>query len=152
MDIRPTTADDIPGLKAVAEQTGLFPADMVPELLADFLSEEGNNEIWLTGVEEGTPVAMCYAAPEEMTDGTWNMLAIAVLPELQRQEVGTDMVGAIETLLKQGGQRILVVDTSGKEQFAPARSFYVKNGYTEEARIRDFWSDGDDKVIFRKDL
>ena len=46
----------------------------------------------------------------------------------------------------------MIVDTSGTDDFAMTRKFYSQNGYEEEARIRDFWADGDDKVIFRKAL
>ena len=46
----------------------------------------------------------------------------------------------------------MIVDTSGTEAFAETRAFYRKNGYTEEARIRDYWADGDDKITFRKPL
>jgi hypothetical protein len=42
----------------------------------------------------------------------------------------------------------LIADTSGTDDFAPTRAFYRKNGYAEEARIRDFWAKGDDKVVF----
>jgi ribosomal protein S18 acetylase RimI-like enzyme len=31
-----------------------------------------------------------------------------------------------------------------------AGNFYKKIGYTQEAVIRDFWKDGEDKIVFRK--
>ena len=85
-------------------------------------------------------------------DGTWNMLALAVRPDLQGQRLGAALVRAAEKHLQDKGQRILIVDTSGTDAFALTRNFYVQNGYEEEVRIRDFWADGDDKVIFRKAL
>lgn len=59
---------------------------------------------------------------------------------------------AAEQRLRSLGQRILLVDTSSTDAFTLTRKFYTRNGYEEEARIRDFWSAGDDKVIFRKSL
>ena len=56
------------------------------------------------------------------------------------------------TALQAKGARILIADTSGTEAFAPPRAFYAANGYAEEARIRDFWATGDDKVVFWKAL
>jgi ribosomal protein S18 acetylase RimI-like enzyme len=50
------------------------------------------------------------------------------------------------------GQRLLIADTSGTPEFGQTREFYRKNGYTEEARIRDFWAAGNDKVVFWKRL
>jgi hypothetical protein len=46
----------------------------------------------------------------------------------------------------------LLVETSGSEDFAGTRAFYNSIGYTQEARIRDFYQGGDDKIVFRKDL
>jgi hypothetical protein len=48
------------------------------------------------------------------------------------------------------GHGVLIVDPSGAPEFKRAREFCRKNGYSEEARIRDFWAAGIDKVIFWK--
>ena len=61
-------------------------------------------------------------------------------------------MAAAEQHLRSKGQRNLIVDTSGTDDFALTRRFYAQNGYEEEAPIRDFWAAGDDKVIFRKAL
>jgi ribosomal protein S18 acetylase RimI-like enzyme len=57
-----------------------------------------------------------------------------------------------EERLKQMGQRLIIVDTSGLQAFAAARSFYGRCGYEQVARIADFWAEGDDKLTFRKAL
>ena len=38
------------------------------------------------------------------------------------------------------------------ERLTGSRQFYCKNGYDEEARIREFYQAGEDKVVFRKVL
>ncbi len=150
-EIVPTIKDDIPALQVVLDQTGLFPGEMLPDMLAPTLSG-ASEAFWLTCHLDGTAAGLCYAAPEELTDGTWNMRALAVLPNLQGQRLGTALVEAAERRLRERNQRVLIVDTSGTDEFALTRKFYAQNGYEEEARIRDFWSAGDDKVIFRKAL
>ncbi|MGG6268636.1 hypothetical protein ACQ4M3_37730 [Leptolyngbya sp. AN03gr2] len=45
-----------------------------------------------------------------------------------------------------------LVETSGTDDFEYVRAFYRKNGYDEEARIREFYCAGADKIIFRKAL
>lgn len=149
--ITPTTQDDIPGLQVVLDRTALFPAEMLPELLAPALTGE-DAALWLTCHLDGAPVGLCYSEPEALTDGTWNMRALAVRPDLQGQGLGSALVEAAENHLRDKRQRILIVDTSGSDGFALTRKFYAQNGYGEEARIRDFWSPGDDKVIYRKAL
>lgn len=152
MTIRPTQLKDIAGLKIVLDETELFPSDMLEEMLHGFLLDEDCPDIWLTAEIGGEVVGFCYAVPEQLTEGTWNMLAIAIHPGKQGAGIGKDLTKHLEAMLAESGQRILIVDTSGTDSFAATRRFYSNNGYAEEARIRDFWSDGDDKVIFRKAL
>lgn len=149
--ITATTKDDIPALQIVVDRTELFPSEMLPEMLAPALAGE-TKAFWLTCHVDGSPVGFCYTVPEELADGTWNMLALAVHPEFQGSGRGTALVEAAEQHLRSQGQRILLVDTSSTDGFALTRRFYEQNGYEEEARIRDFWSAGDHKVIFRKAL
>ncbi len=152
MTIRPTRREDIAPLQKVLDETGLFPGEMLPGMLSGFLSDDEGADIWLTCEADGEAVGFCNARPEELAEGTWNMLAIAVLPVAQGHGHGAALVQHLETMLRQDGQRIIIIDTSGTDMFAGARAFYRRNGYDEEARIRDFWAAGDDKVIFRKSL
>ena len=151
MTVRPTIAADIAPLQTVLDATRLFPSEMLPDLIAPFLSQT-SDDLWLTCDADGQPVGFCYAAPEELALGTWNMRAIAVLPETQGSGYGAALTGHLEATLRERGHRILIADTSGTDDFAPTRAFYRKTGYIEEARIRDFWGKGDDKIVFWKSL
>lgn len=152
MKIRPTKSEDIPALKLVLEGTELFPSEMLPDMLSDFLSKDESEDVWLTCEAEGKAIGFCYATPEALTKGTWNMLAIAVLPEMQGLGAGSAIVKELESNLGDNGHRVLIADTSGTDEFAQTREFYRRNGYSEEARVRDFWAEGEDKVIFWKSL
>ncbi len=152
MHIRDTQSGDVPGLTRVLEETGLFPVEMLPGLLEAFLSESPSSDVWLTCEQDGEPVGFCYTVPEELAEGTWNMLAIGVRPGLQGKGAGAALVAELEARLRTLGQRVLIADTSGTAEFDRTREFYRKNGYVDEARIRDFWGPGDDKVTFWKSL
>jgi ribosomal protein S18 acetylase RimI-like enzyme len=149
--IKPTSVHDIAALQDVLDRTGLFPSEMLPDMLAPSLAGETGG-FWLTCHNDGEAVGLCYTVPEELADGTWNMLALAVRPDLQGKRLGTALLNAAEQHLKSRGQRLLIVDTSGTDDFKLTRRFYAQNGYEKEARMRDFWADGDDKVTFRKAL
>ena len=62
------------------------------------------------------------------------------------------MLNHVEMWLKDKGQRILLVETAGVDDFGYVRKFYANNGFEAEARIRDFYGEGVDKVVFRKSL
>lgn len=151
ISIRYPEADDIPALTRLVDDVGLFPGDMLAGMLAPFLRREAGT-LWQVADVGGILAGLSYCAAEGLTDGTWNMLAICTAPRHQGHGVGRALVLAAEEALRQDGQRLLIVDTSGTEAFAGARTFYGRLGFVEEARIRDFWSAGDDKVTFRKVL
>lgn len=125
--IKPTTTDDIPALKTVVDGTELFPGDMLPDMLSPFLAGEAE-AVWLTAHLGGVPVGLCYAVPEELTNGTWNMLALAVLPQNQGDGVGGALVDKLEDDLRSRDVRVLIADTSGTEAFVLTRRFYAKSG------------------------
>ena len=48
--------------------------------------------------------------------------------------------------------RLSVLETSGRPQYESTRGFYLKLGYTEAARLREFYDIADDKVVYLKAL
>ena len=121
-------------------------------MMHGFLSEGDENSLWLTCEEGSRITGFCYAIEETFAAGTWNMLALAVLPDRQGNGTGRAIVATLEKLLRDKKNRVLIADTSGTESFAGTRSFYERCGYTQEARIRDYWGSGDDKIVFWKAL
>jgi ribosomal protein S18 acetylase RimI-like enzyme len=152
MTIRATLASDSAALQTVLDKTQLFPPEMLPEMLNSHLSNAQSTDIWLTWESEGAAKGFCYAVPEKLAEGTWNMLAIAVHPESQAMGVGSALVAKLEAMLRELRQRILIADTSGTKEYRRTRAFYQKNGYCQEAVIRDFWAPGANKVTFWKSL
>ncbi|MBD2297343.1 GNAT family N-acetyltransferase [Nostoc sp. FACHB-87] len=154
--IRPSTPDDSEALIAIAVAAELFPASETEELskvLASYFSGNiGEGHVWLTDEENGKACGVAYYAPAPFTDGTWDLLMIVVHPNYQRQGRGEALVKYVENALRASGQRILLVETSGLPSYERARAFYKKCGFEEEARIRDFYKAGEDKVVFRKAL
>jgi ribosomal protein S18 acetylase RimI-like enzyme len=153
--IRLTTPDDTNALLALAEATGLFESNQIEELaqmLAQHFSDKTNSQgIWFSDYDNET-VGVAYVAPERMTEGTWNLYLIAIHPNHQRQGRGAALLRHVEQMLTKSGERVLLVETSGLDDFEYVRAFYRKSGYEEEARIREFYKAGDDKIIFRKAL
>ncbi|MGB3721902.1 MAG: GNAT family N-acetyltransferase [Pacificimonas sp.] len=150
MNIRPTDTADIPALMTIADATGLFPGEMLPDMVGGALADPPNGELWLTAEDAGIVVGFCYAVPEMLAGGSWNMLAIGVLPGRQGEGVGRALCRRLETALQESGARILIADTSGTDGFDATGKFYAAAGYSEIARIPEFWGPGDDKVTFWK--
>ena len=149
--IRAVRREDATALKALIDATGLFPGEMLDAMISPYFAGEASADVWLT-YDDGTPVAVAYHAPERMTSGTRNLLLIAVHPDRQGRGVGAALMAHVEAQLAASGERVLLVETSGLPEFARTRGFYAGLGYDEEARIREFYAAGEDKVVFRKSL
>ncbi|MFM2060563.1 MAG: hypothetical protein RLZZ507_233 [Cyanobacteriota bacterium] len=149
--IRLTTPDDTNAIIAVAETIGFQSQelDYLKKMLSDYFKDGETESFWIT-YEEKEPVGVAYCEPERMTHQTWNLLLIAIREDLQGQGRGGKLLHYVEQTLMAHGGRMLLVETSGLPDFERTRAFYVKCGYQEEARIRDFYAAGDDKIVFRK--
>jgi len=145
MSVREATGDDVSRLGEIAEAAGLFPADYMPGMIAPFLAREG--DMWRVALVDNRPVGFAFARLEEMADRTWNILAIAVEPSHQGQGHASRLLSAMETDLN---ARIILIETTQLEDQARARAFYVAKGYEQQGHIRDFYSEGEDKIVFRK--
>lgn len=150
--IRKVKKEDLPALKEVLDSSELFPSELLDDMMADYLNKEDSQDIWFTTIKDGQPISIGYCAPERMTEGTYNLYAIAVHKNLQGQGVGGAMMRFIENLLRESGQRVLLVETSGLPEYELTRKFYDQCNYKREAVVRDFYQEGEDKVIFWKKL
>lgn len=151
-EIRKVVRNDIAGLRHVLNTIELFPAEMLESMMTDYFDNPATEDIWFTAIQDGKPSAIGYCAPEKLTDSTYNLYAIGVQNDWQGKGIGKKMMAFIEDYLRSNGGRILIVDTSSTPEFDLTRDFYLKIGYTQEATIRDFWKEGDDKVIFWKKI
>ncbi|HEX5644767.1 MAG TPA: GNAT family N-acetyltransferase [Erythrobacter sp.] len=149
--IRALKRDDLPRVGQLAQTNGMFPSEMLEDMTAPFFAGHAASHRWLVH-DGGTVDGVVYYVPEMLTDGTWNLLLIAVDKSAHGQGIGTRLMRHVENDLRASSARVLLVETSGLPHFARTRGFYEMLGYGEEARIRDYYSSGDDKVIFRKSL
>ena len=150
-EIRLAGTRDLAGISAVIEATELFPTDLLAEMIDGYLTGE-TDDIWYVSETEGAITAFGFCEPERMTEGTWNLLALGVMPSHQGTGIGGAMMGYIEDMLRKDGQRVLLVETMSIPEFEPVQRFYLKCGYTEEARIREFYEAGADKIVYWKHL
>ena len=154
--IRPATPADTPDLLALTAATGVFKpleVDTLREVLDDYYAHEraaGARCFVLEG--DGQLLGFEYHAPEPMTVGSWALWWIVVRADTQGQGLGRRLLAFAEADARERGAGVLFVETSGTPHYEPTRRFYLKYGYDQEARLRDYYAPGDDQVIFRKAL
>lgn len=154
--IRPVTSADLDAVVGVAVDSTLFAADDRPflrEMVAGYLEGGADEGQRMRVVEaDGGIVGVVYYQPKAAAEGVWDLTMIAVPADRHGNGHGTRLMRHVEDELRDEGQRLLLVETSSTDAFVATRGFYAALGYGEEARVRDYWSDGDDLVLFRKDL
>jgi ribosomal protein S18 acetylase RimI-like enzyme len=153
--IRVITPQDSAAVSALAVASGLFPSDAIgflDKMMSDYFG--GNRDaghVCVIDVED-EPLGVAYYQPALATDRTWYLTMIAVRRDKQGQGYGAGLIAYVEKALQESGQRLLLVETSGLEDFALTRTFYTTCGYEQEARVRDYYAAGEDMVLFRKVL
>jgi ribosomal protein S18 acetylase RimI-like enzyme len=100
--------------------------------------------------ENGEQHGVAYYTPVKATDRVWELLMIAVHPDFQGRGQGAALMSQVESTLREQGQRMIIVQTSGQPSYALTRLFYTKLGYEQEARVRDYYTAGEDMILFRK--
>jgi len=150
--IRFIVKEDLEYLQSIIESTDLFPSEMLIEMTSDYFQNINSDDSWLTTEDNGIPVGIAYVAPERMTTGTYNLYLIAIHKDYQGKGLGREIINFVENLVKEKDGRILIIETSGLPEFEDTRRFYIKLNYNQEAVIKDFYDEGEDKIVFLKKL
>ena len=93
----------------------------------------------------------CYG-PTPGTDRTYDLYWIAVHPDAQGSGSGTILLNEVERRLKGLNARMVVVETSSRSDYKDTRGFYLRRGYVESARAREFYAPADDRITYTKRL
>lgn len=146
MNIRAVQKEDWPAVGRIAEAAGLFPAEALPAIAAGGPDDEA--AVWrLSTDDKAGVVGFAFAREEPLTDRVWNVMALAVDPAWHRKGHGRALLGDVERDLN---ARMILIETTQLPDQAPARELYTAMGYGQEGRVRDYYAEGEDKVIFRK--
>ncbi|HEU4647558.1 MAG TPA: N-acetyltransferase [Gemmatimonadales bacterium] len=156
--LRSLTAADRGRIEAITRAVGVFHPEEVPVALEVFDGAVAGSPDYIAlgaEVDGGSAGAMlagwiCWG-PTPCTRGTFDLYWMAVDPALHGAGVGTALLTAMEERLR-GVARLIVVETAGRDDYAPTRGFYEARGYQPTARIPDFYAPGDDLVVYTKAL
>jgi ribosomal protein S18 acetylase RimI-like enzyme len=146
--------EDRAGVRELVASTGFFRADEI-EIAVELVEERlargamSGYEFIFADLDGRLAGYACYG-PIPCTTGSFDLYWIAVDPRCQRHGIGRALMSAVESrIAARGGQRIYI-DTSGKDQYASTRAFYERNGFHCDARLKNFYAPGDDRVIYAK--
>ena len=154
--IRKLRREDKEPIQRILEETDVFTSEEIGvavELIDICLNDADQQDYEIVTAADGSETVgyICTGATP-LTAGTFDLYWIAVKPSRHSQGIGRQLLRhAEEDILSKGG-RLLISETSSMATYEPTRLFYVKNGFREVARIRDYYKKEDDLLIYGKYL
>ena len=138
----------------MVESSGFFSADeaeVAEELVAERLSKGVSSGYFFLFAQWAERLIgySCFG-PIPCTKESYDLYWIAVQNDLRSSGIGKELLKRVEGIIHGTGGRRGYVETSSRKQYDPTRAFYEKSGYRQEARLKDFYSPGDDKIIYLK--
>jgi ribosomal protein S18 acetylase RimI-like enzyme len=90
--------------------------------------------VWVAEVDKAVVGFVGYRLHDN--DKTGEVHLLAVHPDYQNQDIGTELNNLALEKMKEGGMKMAVVGTGGDPSHAPARRSYEKAGYTALPLVR----------------
>ena len=155
MPIREFVKDDMKPLAEIVRATGVFREEEIGvavELMDIAANDTVQKDYFLFSYvdETGTIQGYYCAGPTPMTQRTFDLYWIAVHPRVHKKRIGHELLEHCEAQVKTMGGTLLVVETSSQPKYEPTRRFYLRHQYSEAARIKDYYAQDDDLVIYSK--
>ncbi len=152
---RKVKLSDVESIRLLVDKTKVFSAEEVTiaaELVAEAaLKGEVKSGYSFCLLEEGGKIIgyTCFGQVP-LTESSYDLYWLVVDNEQHQKGYAKKLMLLTEELIASAGGKQIYAETSSKDNYAPARSFYLKSGFTEDARQQDFYKVGDDKVTYVK--
>lgn len=145
---------DIQRVLEIVESTKFFydhEVEIAAELVAERLSQGESTEYYFVFAEvDGVTVAYSCYGPIAMSTTSFDLYWIATHNDFRGKGIGKKLIEETSRQARAMGCKILIAETSGLEHYAPTRAFYVNNNFILEAILKDFYTEGDDKLFYTK--
>ena len=149
-------SSDIENIRRIVRSTDFFSrqersiaVELAEERLTKGISS-GYHFLFAEG--EGTVIGYTCFGPIPGTKDSYDLYWIAVRNDHRGFGLGKAIIGKTEQKIGALGGKNIYVETSSRHQYKPTQAFYSKCGYKKEAVLKDFYSLGDDKIIYVKTL
>ncbi|RMD50758.1 MAG: N-acetyltransferase [Ignavibacteria bacterium] len=152
--IRRLKKTDRPQLKKIIDSVELFneeEKEVAIELIDEAIINEEQDYYNIFVYEENKKLLGYHCTGKRsLTDGVFDLYWIVVDPDSQGKGIGKKLLEHAEEFVRDNNGRLVWIETSAKEEYKDTQNFYLKNGYSQLARIKDFYKVGDDLIIFGK--
>lgn len=100
--------------------------------------------------DEGKIIGYHCTGKRPLTDAVYDLYWIVADPSAGKKGIGKNLIEHAEKFVMENHGRWLLAETSSKESYAATRNFYLRNKYSIVSQINDFYSFGDNLLVFGK--
>lgn len=100
--------------------------------------------------DQGNVLGYHCTGKRPLTDAVYDLYWIAADPNSRGTGIGKSLLEHAEKFVREKNGRWLIAETSSKADYTDARNFYLRNHYSIVAQINDFYSPGDNLIVFGK--
>jgi GNAT superfamily N-acetyltransferase len=145
---------DIESIRDIVVSTGFFydhEVEIAVELITERLNLGEVTEYYFVFADiDGVTAAYSCFGPISMSKTSFDLYWIATHNNFRGQGIGKKLLEATFAEAKKMGCKIIIAETSGLPHYAPTRAFYDSTRFELEARLKDFYDMGDDKLFYTK--
>lgn len=152
--IRELKQADVDQLEKILKKISTFnekEVEVAMELIniTAFNTEQSDYNIYVYD-DEGKIIGYHCTGKRPLTDAVYDLYWIVADPSAGKKGIGKSLIEHAENFVKENKGRWLLAETSSKESYAATRNFYLRNKYSIVSQINDFYSIGDNLLVFGK--
>jgi GNAT superfamily N-acetyltransferase len=145
---------DIQRVMEIVDSTKFFydhEVEIAVELVTERLSHGESTGYYFVFAEvDGVTAAYSCFGPITMSRTSFDLYWIAAHNDFRGKGIGRKLLEETCNQARSMGCTIIIAETSGLERYSPTRAFYDNNNFVLEARLKDFYDEGDDKLFYTK--
>ena len=151
-----TKKSDMEQFPDVLRSSGFF-YEFEIEAAKDFLEyqlEDGDESgiHYFMAEAKGKLVGFICFGFDSCTLSTHLLYWMAVHNDYRGKGIGKVLLKKFEECVIEKGAKKIVLETAGRDLYKPTRDFYERNGYREQGIVPDYYSVGDARVTYVKDV
>ena len=155
MKIRPVREGDLVAIRRIIAEHSRYDARFAMRVLRRELADRasgGSRTRHIVAIRSNEVIGVSgWEKDEGGGEGVFWLGWTYIQSDQRRQGVGTALLARVGDEIAKRGARKLYLET-GAKGYEAALSFYGKHGFTQEACLPDFYSDGEDCLILARRL
>ena len=152
--IRKLKPDDVKGIKDILNRTDNFQEEEIEvamELVQIAISDPEQKDYNIFVYEENNKLLGYHCTGRRpLTDAVYDLYWIVTDPDYKSKGIGKKLINHAENFVIENNGRWLLVETSSRGVYQATRNFYLRNNYSIISEINDFYSLGDNLIVFGK--